>query len=147
MKYVEGQQMTDPDRIYRDEPIPLRRMREAPKKEETPEKIRELKRMMEPLDGLFLERTEAFYRQAEFMKDYEDHYEFSGPFFHYYPTYQDMNLREMRGYFSWITAARKGDYRNAPLSFIFVYVYEILNGIGPEDPEDGFQILTELLEA
>ncbi len=137
--------MTDPDRIYRDEPIPLRRMREE--REEAPEKIRELKRMMEPLDGLFLERAEAFYRQAEFMRDYEDHYEFDGPFFHYYPTYQDMNTREMRGYFSWRTAARKGDYRNAPLSFIFVYVYEILNGIGPVDPEDGFQILTELLEA
>ena len=115
--------------------------------EEIPARIRELKRMTEPQDGFYRPRAEAFYEQAIFMKDYEDHYEFSGPFFHYYPTYQDMNTREMRGYFSWRTAFRQGRCDPAPLSFLFVYVYEIINGIGFDEPEEGFQILQTLKEA
>ena len=115
--------------------------------EEIPARIRELKRMTEPQDGFYRPRAEAFYEQAIFMKDYEDHYEFGGPFFHYYPTYQDMNTREMRGYFSWRTAFRQGRCDPAPLSFLFVYVYEIINGIGFDEPEEGFQILQTLKEA
>lgn len=82
-----------------------------------------------------------FYRQALLMADYEDDYEFHGDFTKYYPTYADMSDHQLRGYFSWRTRVRAGQVDPAPLSFAFVYVYELLCGIGTEPGAKG---LTDL---
>lgn len=74
--------------------------------------------------------AELFYRQAQLMADYEDDYEFRGGFMQYYPTYAAMSDHQLRGYFSWRTRVRAGSVEPAPLSFAFVYVYELLCGIG-----------------
>lgn len=80
----------------------------------------------------------VFYEQARFMEHFEDDYPFEGRFDSYFPTYADMSAEQLRGYFSWRTAVRRGENKPAPTSFLFVYIYELLNQIGVETPEEGF---------
>ena len=79
-------------------------------------------------------RARSFYRQACFLRDYSDSYPWSGDFACYYPTYRDMSLKQLRGYFTWRTAARRGIYGPIPASAAYVYLYELLNGVGAEGP-------------
>ena len=82
-----------------------------------------------------------FYRQARLMEDYEDNYEFHGTFSQYYPTYAAMSDHQLRGYFSWRTQVRAGNVRLAPVSFAYVYLYELLCGIGTVPGEQGLSDL------
>lgn len=82
-----------------------------------------------------------FVQQAKLMADYEDDYEFYGGFSQYYPTYAAMTDHQLRGYFSWRSGVRAGHMEPAPLSFAFVYVYELLAGIGVEPGRAGFEAL------
>ena len=85
--------------------------------------------------------SSLFYRQARLMEDYEDSYEFHGGFSQYYPTYAAMSDNQLRGYFSWRTQVRAGQVDPAPLSFAFVYVYELIAGIGVTPGRDGLEAL------
>ena len=85
-----------------------------------------------------------FYEQAMLMADFTDDYEFDGTFHRYYPTYQDMNAAQLRGYFSWRTRLRAGEVLQAPTSFGYVHAYELLMGIGVEPGEAGLQALLNL---
>ena len=49
-----------------------------------------------------------------------------------------MSTGQLRGYFSWRTKLRRGVYERAPLSFAFVYMYELINGVGASSPLDAF---------
>ena len=82
-----------------------------------------------------------FYRQARLMEDYEDTYEFSGSYQQYYPTYASMSDQQLRGYFTWRTRVRHGEVTPAPLSFAFVYLYELLAGIGTTPGVQGYHDL------
>ncbi len=82
------------------------------------------------------QRAECFYKQALFMKDYEDEYPWEGDFRSYFPVYQDLNTKQLRAYFSWRTHLRKGEYTAIPASAAYIYIYELLNGIGASSPED-----------
>lgn len=79
-----------------------------------------------------------FYEQARFMEDFEDEYDFDGTFSQYYPTYSSMTISQMRGYFSWRTHVRHGEMPVAPLSFAFLYAYELLCGIGTTPGAQGY---------
>lgn len=80
-----------------------------------------------------------FRRQGEVLADVEDDYPYDGSFDRYFPTYQDMTGPQLRGYISWRTEVRRGEApRIAPTSYAFVYVYEILNGIGVACASEGF---------
>jgi hypothetical protein len=52
-----------------------------------------------------------------------------------------MNDHQLRGYFSWRTRVRRGIIEKTSLSFVFVYIYELLNKIGVRSPEEGFHTL------
>jgi hypothetical protein len=91
------------------------------------------------------DKIENFVRQGTFMKDYEDEFPWTGEFFRYYPTYHDMNDNQLRGYFSWRTRARKGVFEKIPLSAAYIYVYELLNGIGVSSPADAVEKMKEFL--
>ena len=78
------------------------------------------------------------------MEDYEDTYEFHGTFSpQYYPTYASMSDHQLRGYFSWRTQVRAGNVMFAPVSFAYVYLYELLCGIGTIPGEQGFEDLRQ----
>jgi len=85
--------------------------------------------------------SELFYRQARFMEDFTDDYEGDAKFNMYYPYYQNMGYDYLRTYFTWRTKVRNGDIQPTSLSYIFLYIYEILSGIGTTDPADGLDKL------
>lgn len=87
-----------------------------------------------------------FYKQAKEMESYEDDFEYDGLFNCYYPTYRNMTINQMRGYFSWRTKVRKGIYEETSLSFLFVYIYELLHLVGASSAEDGFEKLITFYE-
>lgn len=65
------------------------------------------------------------------------------PFEKYWPIYKDMNQQQMAWYFYWRTEVRNGRYPDTSLSYIYVYIYELLNGCGWNDAQDGYnQLLT-----
>jgi len=82
-----------------------------------------------------------FYRQAKFMEDFSDHYPGGAEFNMYYPCYQHMGYEQLRVYFSWRTRVRLGDIKPAQASYIFLYIYELLAGIGADGPADGLDRL------
>ncbi len=101
-----------------------------------PEKIREMMRLYQFGDGSFLQKCKNFCMQGMFMKDYEDDFSWNGDFKRFFPTYHDLRVEQLRGYFSWRTNVRKGNYGPTAISFAYIYIYELLNQIGTESPED-----------
>ncbi len=125
---------------YRDQPILLTasQMRNF-----TPPRIREMRQLAKPAHS----EARIFHEQGKFMEDFEDDVDFREEVVRYFPTYQAMTDMQLRGYFSWRTCVRKGDVRRTSLSFAFMHIYELLNGIGAATPEDAFRALRAFWEA
>lgn len=87
------------------------------------------------------EKSRIFYHQGMFMKDFEDDYSQTVPYSSYFPYYQMMGYEQLRTYFTWRTRIRRGTVTNASLSYAYLYLYELLNLIGVEDPQDGLDKL------
>jgi len=109
-----------------------------------PERIRQMKAIAEMEGPIWLPREKYFIKQARFMEDYEDDFSEYVPFQEFYPTYVIMNDRQLRFYFSWRTRIRKGEYTEADVSYIFVYIYELLALVGCSSAEEGFRKLWQL---
>jgi len=87
------------------------------------------------------ENSKIFYEQGMFMKDFEDYYDKSVLYSAYFPYYQMMGYEQLRTYFTWRTAVRKGFVEKTSLSYVYLYLYELLNNIGVESPEEGLEKL------
>lgn len=66
------------------------------------------------------------------------------PFMQYWPTYDSMDRRQRAWYFYWRTQVRKGEYPDTDLSYIFVYIYELLSGCGWSQASDGYSCLMSI---
>lgn len=66
------------------------------------------------------------------------------PFMQYWPTYDSMDCRQRAWYFYWRTQVRKGEYPDTDLSYIFVYIYELLSGCGWSQASDGYSRLMSI---
>lgn len=125
--------------VFRDEPI-------RPRPYQPPERIPSLIRTARSLENSasgWQSRESVFLKQGKLLANYEDDYAFHDNVVRYYPTYQSLTDQELRGYFTWRTQLRRGDYRRAPLTFAFLYIYELLNQIGVDDAMDGWWRLKE----
>jgi len=91
--------------------------------------------------------SELFYKQARFMEDFTDDYNGNANFNMYFPYYQNMGHDYLRTYFTWRTKVRQGDIQQISLSYIFLYIYELLSGIGTSDPNDGLEKLLAIWDA
>lgn len=130
-------------RVYRDEPItPAAWQMEN----FTPPKYREMRKMARGVERPEYD-TKLFYEQGRFMEDFEDDFDHRGGFERYFPTYQSMNDRQLREYFSWRTRLRRGLVEKTSLSFAFVYIYELLNRIGVPTPVAGLHTLKDFWAA
>ena len=109
-----------------------------------PEEIRMLENMFAK-NAWSLTRTKAFYEQAVFMAGYTDEADIV-PFSEYYPVYRDMTTEQLRSYFTVRTMLRQGKTPETPLSYLFVYIYELLMQVGIDTPDEGYELLTELLD-
>lgn len=85
--------------------------------------------------------SKVFYCQARMMEDFADDFESQIPFSCYYPYYQLMGYGQLRTYFTWRTRVREGDIQATSLSYVFVYIYELLACIGECDPQSSLQRL------
>lgn len=130
------------ERVFEDEPIIKRASQMT---SYLPERYRAMRAVGRPSPEAGWQRrfseTERFVAQARFMADWEDDAPYHGQFNRYYPTYAMMNDQQLRGYFSWRTKIRRGEMEQAPLSFAFVHVYELLNCVGGVDAQACFDEL------
>lgn len=88
-----------------------------------------------------------FYKQAKFMKDFIDNYSGNKPFTLYFPSYQMMGYEQLRTYFSWRADVRQGNVADISLSYVFLYIYELLANIGVSDSQDGLNKLMSFWRA
>ena len=128
---------------YRDTPLPFPERPSFEPESAVPERIRQMRAMDNYGSGSFQERCRIFREQAVFMQDYEDDAPWFGSFNRFFPTYHDLTVRQLRGYFAWRTRARKGEFTPLPPAAACIYIYELLNGIGADSPEDSFRKLRE----
>ena len=125
-------------RVYRDEPI----LRVVPHTRiEMPEQYQQMRAIAFQSGVRSMSSAEIFYRQAQFMAQFEDDYSYAGEFIRYFPTYQSMSDAQLRGYFAWRTRVRRGEIVQTSLSYAYVYLYELLHCVGAESPEDAFKKL------
>ena len=123
------------ERVYGDEPIlrrasqlPRQQSRNAPARE--PTKIRQMRKLCDQYGYSARLDVKTFLRQARFMADYEDNLPWEGHCELYYPSYESMTDRQLRGYFTWRSWLRAGRLEDAPEGFLRVYCYEMLNLVG-----------------
>lgn len=129
------------NKIYADEPI-LKTGRQMQNfLPEQYRKMREISRWQDDPEGgagRWLSEAELFYRQGLLMADFEDDCPYNGTFKSYFPTYNAMSDRQLRGYFTWRAQVRRGNIEETSTSFAFLYLYELICGIGVDNPLDGF---------
>ncbi|MGN0546417.1 MAG: TerB N-terminal domain-containing protein [Acutalibacteraceae bacterium] len=132
------------DKVYGDEPI----IKVASKMNNyLPKKYVEMKKLATSSFYSSEGIAETFYKQAVFMEDFEDSYDFKGSFSAFMPTYRSMSNAQLRGYFSWRTDVRHGIINKVSDSFAAVYIFELLNQIGADSPEDGLKKIIDFCEA
>ena len=134
---------TKPTVVYNDTALPLVGTQFTAPDLNIPEKIRKMQMLYEYKDGSFKQKCRNFYIQGKFMEDYVDNMPWNGELRHYFCTYHDLNIPQLRGYFTWRTRVRKGDFSPIAASLAYIYVYELLNGIGTDSPEDALKKMKE----
>ena len=113
-------------------------------------KMREISRWQEDPKGgagRWLSEAELFYRQGLLMADFEDDCPYNGTFKSYFPTYNAMSDRQLRGYFTWRAQVHRGTVEETSTSFAFLYLYELICGIGVDDPLEGFNKIKAFWDA
>ena len=116
------------------------------KEKEIPERIRQMQLLSRGESNLYdfsLRKAKVFYVQGKFMENYEDDFPWSGDIRYYYSSYNDLNVKQLRGYFTWRGRIRKGEYERNAEAFAYIYIYELLNGIGVSSPEESIEKLLE----
>lgn len=138
------------NKIYADEPI-LKTGRQM--QDFLPDQYRKMREISRWQDdpkggaGRWLSEAELFYRQGLLMADFEDDCPYNGTFKSYFPTYNAMSDRQLRGYFTWRAQVRRGNIEETSTSFAFLYLYELICGIGVDDPLDGFDKIKAFWDA
>ena len=113
-------------------------------KQHVPEQIRRMKNLYQYGNGSFKQICKNFYVQGKFMENYEDNVPWKGEISTYYwSTYHNLSLAQLRGYFTWRTELRKGNYQKHCETFVSMYLYELLNGIGTKSVEDSLRKMEE----
>ena len=136
--------------IYADEPI-LKTGRQM--QNFLPDQYRKMREISRWQDdpkggaGRWLSEAELFYRQGLLMADFEDDCPYNGTFKSYFPTYNAMSDRLLRGYFTWRAQVRRGTVEETSTSFAFLYLYELICGIGVDNPLDGFNKIKAFWDA
>lgn len=138
------------NKIYADEPI-LKTGRQM--QNFLPDQYRKMREISRWQDdpkggaGRWLSEAELFYRQGLLMADFEDDCPYNGTFKSYFPTYNAMSDRQLRGYFTWRAQVRRGTVEETSTSFAFLYLYELICGIGVDNPLDGFRKIKAFWES
>ncbi|MBQ9368613.1 MAG: TerB N-terminal domain-containing protein [Victivallales bacterium] len=134
-----GNEATSTTTLFKETPLP-----QAPARPLLPERIRTMTQIckFEKNNSYFL-KCKRFSLQGDYMEDYEDDFPCDEEFWCFLPTYHDLTIKQIRGYFTWRTQLRRGEFRCSATPFAHIYFYELLNGIGVSSPEQAFQKMEE----
>ncbi len=135
---AKGGRAFQSSRTYSDEPILVRGSQLS---SYLPEPIQRVRALAHSPEARAWSDARLFVEQARLMEDYEDDFPYEGEFRSYFPTYQAMTNPQLRGYFTWRTRVREGRVEPTSLSFAFVYLYELINGIGASPGEEAFHAI------
>lgn len=138
------------NKIYADEPILKTGRQMQNLLPDQYRKMREISRWQDDPKGgagRWLSEAELFYRQGLLMADFEDDCPYNGTFKSYFPTYNAMSDRQLRGYFTWRAQVRRKKVEETSTSFAFLYLYELICGIGVDNPLDGFRKIKAFWES
>ncbi|MCL2696153.1 MAG: TerB N-terminal domain-containing protein, partial [Clostridiales bacterium] len=91
------------------------------------------------------ESARVFYKQAVFMRDFTDDFAEKVGFSAYFPCYQMMGYKQLRSYFTWRSRVRRGEVAETSVSYMFLYIYELLNNVGVGSPQEGLERLLAFL--
>ena len=115
-------------------------------KQHVPEQIRRMKNLYQYGNGSFRQQCKNFYVQGKFMENYEDNVPWKGEIYECWPSYHNLSLAQLRGYFTWRTELRKGNYQKNCDAFVLMYLSELFNGIGAVSAEENFNKIQEFKE-
>ncbi|MEK3793358.1 TerB N-terminal domain-containing protein [Paenibacillus sp. FSL R7-0204] len=88
-----------------------------------------------------------FVQRARELAEHKEPAALFVPFKSYWPTYGHMTGAQSRWYFFWRDEVRQGRYPKTDLSYIFLHIYELINGVGWDEPQEGCRQLSLLWEA
>ena len=129
---------------YRSTRIPFRRDTTASQEgEDVPEQILKMQQLYRYGDGSFESKCRNFVKQGRFMENYEDDFPWDKVPDRYFITYHDLKPAQLRGYFTWRRRARKGSFENISSSYAYIYLYELLNGIGTSSVHESLEKMDE----
>ena len=100
-------------------------------------KISRLRQMKALSASNVTDTNKLFYLQGTFMDDYVDNYDINVPCNKNNPVYNNLTIYQLRSYFSWRTLIRNKLYKQTEQSYVFLYIYELLNKIGVKNEIDG----------
>ena len=125
-------------RVYGSEPIIMRGSQLA---SYLPEPVRQMRALARRPEARGWTDARLFVEQARLMEGYEDDCPYAGTFQSYFPTYDAMDNQQLRGYFTWRANVRRGRVERTSLSFAYVYLYELINGIGVREGVEAFRAI------
>ena len=131
--------------IYRDERIPP--PPEGQRPQPVPKLIGAMRSLVTTSRDYWQSRAELFLKQARLMADYEDDFIYHGVVNQYFPTYDSLSDAQLRGYFTWRTAVRRGQIEKRGMSYASLYVYELLHLIGCSSAQDAYEKLHDFCAA
>lgn len=136
--------LIEPDPDYMDEPI---YHREKTPEEKLPAPLQAARSLEKGAARMYQNRRSLFLNQAKLLEFYKDDYEGECISHCYYPTYDLLSNRELRSYFAWRTKVRNGDIQPSCSCFAYLYLYELINGIGTGTPVEGLHKMDDFAAA
>lgn len=136
--------LIEPDPDYTDEPILPRK--KTPE-EKLPAPLKAARSLEKGAACMYQNRRSLFLNQAKLLEFYKDDYEGEYISHCYYPTYDLLNNQELRSYFAWRTKVRNGDIQPSCSCFAYLYLYELINGIGTGTPVEGLHKMDDFAAA
>lgn len=103
----------------------------------------------QPLDLNWGEDFRYVTKEQQFVQKARElawHVEGEAPFVafkSYWPTYDQMASDQFKWYFYWREEVRSGRYPDTDLSYLFVYFYELIHGVGWSDPLQGYELMEQ----
>lgn len=107
-------------------------------------KISRLRQMKALSASNVTDTNKLFYLQGTFVDDYVDNYDINVPCNKNNPVYNNLTIYQLRSYFSWRTLIRNKLYKQTEQSYVFLYIYELLNKIGVKNEIDGLNKIIDL---
>ena len=143
IKTVLSDKKLENEKLYRDEPLIFTA---SQMKSYTPPEYVAMQKMATDRKGIYMTSAQLFYRQGKLMENFCDSFDRPVSSNRHFPTYRDLTPTQLRTYFTWRTAVRKGEIKETALTYAFLYIYELINLIGAKNAEDGFLKLKDFSE-